>query len=282
MLALKNLSFSYPGRRKPVIDDMTAEIPAGGVYGLLGPNGAGKSTLLYLIAGLLTPKQGSVELDGVNTRLRRVSTLQDIFVVPEELSLPPVTVKKYCELNAAFYPNFSAEDLKRHLETFEIDSEMPYKLSNLSMGQKKKVYMCFALACNTPVLLMDEPTNGLDIPGKAAFRRFIASSADESKTIIISTHQVKDVERILDHIFIMNDSRIMLNEAMGRIGERLAFMTTTDPTIVAKALYTVPSIGGTGVVIENDGSMDTEIDLEILFSLATTKPEIINRIFTNK
>lgn len=282
MLALKNLSFSYPGRRKPVIDDMTAEIPAGGVYGLLGPNGAGKSTLLYLIAGLLTPKQGCVELDGVNTRLRRVSTLQDIFVVPEELSLPPVTVKKYCELNAAFYPNFSAEDLKRHLQTFEIDSEMPYKLSNLSMGQKKKVYMCFALACNTPVLLMDEPTNGLDIPGKAAFRRFIASSADECKTIIISTHQVKDVERILDHIFIMNDSRIMLNETMGRIGERLAFMTTTDPAIVAKALYTVPSIGGTGVVIENDGSMDTEIDLETLFSLATTKPEIINRIFTNK
>lgn len=281
MLTLKNLSFYYPGRRKPVIDDMTAEIPAGGVYGLLGPNGAGKSTLLYLIAGLLTPKQGCVELDGVNTRLRRVSTLQDIFVVPEELSLPPVTVKKYCELNAAFYPNFSAEDLKRHLQTFEIDSEMPYKLSNLSMGQKKKVYMCFALACNTPVLLMDEPTNGLDIPGKAAFRRFIASSSDESKTIIISTHQVKDVERILDHIFIMNDSRIMLNESMGRIGERLAFMTTTDPAIVAKALYTVPSIGGSGVVIENDGSMDTEIDLETLFSLVTTKPEIINRIFTN-
>lgn len=164
MLQIHDLTFTYPKQKQPTINGLTFDVNDGGVYGLLGPNGAGKSTLLYLISGLLTPKSGDVTFNGIDTRLRRPSTLSDIFLVPEEFSLPEVKLSEYVRRTSAFYPHFSGEDMKRHLEMLEIEGDP--NLGALSMGQKKKVYMSFALACNTPLLLMDEPTNGLDIPAK--------------------------------------------------------------------------------------------------------------------
>ncbi|MDE5567530.1 MAG: ABC transporter ATP-binding protein [Muribaculaceae bacterium] len=265
MLNIQNLSFRYPRRSQAVLDDFSLKIDNGGIYGLLGPNGAGKSTLLYLISGLLTPKTGEVKFNGANTRLRLPETLNDIFIVPEELTLPALKLDSYVKMNAPFYPRFSYEDLQRHLATFEVGDIARYKLSSLSMGQKKKIFMSFALACNTSLLLMDEPTNGLDIPGKAAFRRFIASSASDDKIIVISTHQVRDIDRILDHVIIMDEHRLLLNESINAITDRLAFLATADKELIARALVAQPGIGGAQIVIENDGSLDTEVNLESLF-----------------
>lgn len=282
MLNIQNLSFRYPRRSQAVLDDFSLKIDNGGIYGLLGPNGAGKSTLLYLISGLLTPKTGEVKFNGVNTRLRLPETLNDIFIVPEELTLPAVKLDSYVKMNAPFYPRFSYEDMQRHLATFEVGNIAHYKLSSLSMGQKKKIFMSFALACNTSLLLMDEPTNGLDIPGKAAFRRFIASSASDDKIIVISTHQVRDIDRILDHVIIMDEHRLLLNESINAITDRLAFLATADKELIDLALVAQPGIGGAQIVIENDGSLDTEVNLESLFELATTRRDIINALFNRQ
>lgn len=282
MLNIENLSFSYPRRRQPVVDGFSLELTAGGIYGLLGPNGAGKSTLLYLISGLLTPRSGRVTFKGVDTRLRRPETLSDIFIVPEELTLPAVKLDTFIKMNAPFYPRFSHEDLQRHLETFGVGEISAYKLSSLSMGQKKKIYMCFALACNTSLILMDEPTNGLDIPGKAAFRRFIASSASDDRIIVISTHQVRDIDRILDHVVIMNERSMVLNEPINEITDRLAFLNTTDRGLIDRAFVAQPGLGNSQIVIANDGSYDTEVNLETLFELAISRRDVIETLFNSK
>lgn len=282
MLTISNLSFRYPRNKQCVIDDFSLSIDKGGVFGLLGPNGAGKSTLLYLISGLIFPQSGQVTFKGLDTRRRLPETVNDIFIVPEELTLPDIRLEQYVKINAPFYPNFSAEDLRHHLETFEATHLSTQKLSRLSMGQKKKIYMCFALACNTSLLLMDEPTNGLDIPGKVAFRRFVTSSATDDRIIIISTHQVRDIDRILDHVIIINDRRLLLNESINSINSKLAFLNTSDSQLIDSALVAQPGLGSTQIILPNDGSFDTEVNLETLFELVSSRPDLINRLFNSQ
>ncbi len=278
MLQINNLTFTYPRQKEPTINGLTFAVNEGGVYGLLGPNGAGKSTLLYLISGLLTPKSGNVIFNGTDTRLRRPTTLAGIFLVPEEFMLPSVRLSEYVKRTSCFYPNFSTEDMNRHLRMFEIEGDP--NLGALSMGQKKKVYMSFALACNTPLLLMDEPTNGLDIPGKATFRRFIASNMTDDRSVIISTHQVADINLLLDHVLILNDSRMLLNASTSDITSKLAFTMTENPGIIANSLFSQPSLGGTAVILPATEGQETEINLETLFQLATENPETIKELFT--
>lgn len=172
---------------------------SGRVYGLLGKNGCRKvhSPLSDVRS---TISKVSKVMSRYDVRRRLPVTLQDMFLVPEEFELPPVSLVSYIELNSSFYPRFSKEDMIKYLHYFEMD--MDINLGSLSMGQKK-VFMSFALATNTSLLLMDEPTNGLDIPGKSQFRKFIASGMSDDKTIVISTHQVRDIDKVLDHVLII-------------------------------------------------------------------------------
>lgn len=279
MLKVDNLTFSYGRNSWPVIRDLSLEVEPGRVYGLLGKNGVGKSTLLYLIAGLLTPQKGVVLMDGVNTRRRLPATLADIFIIPEEVLLPAMKLSEYVRLNAPFYPNFSHDDLTRHLGTFDIKGEV--NLGELSMGQKKKVYMSFALACNTRLVLMDEPTNGLDIPGKVAFRSFVAGGMSDERSIVISTHQVHDIDRLLDHVVIMDDSKVVFNRGIDEISERLKFFITDSPEVIRNAFISKPSIGGVAVVTANDDGVETDVDMELLFNLATSNPGLLEYVFRN-
>ncbi len=182
MITINNLTFHYGRNTKDVLRNINLNIEEGGIYGLLGPNGAGKSTLLYLLSGLLTPTSGNISVNGLNPRNREVAFLNDIFLVPEEFSLPPVSLESYIEVNAPFYPRFDREAMKRSLEIFGMEGDI--HLGRLSMGQKKRVFMSFALACNTSVLLLDEPTNGLDIPGKRLFRQAIIESMTDNRAEI--------------------------------------------------------------------------------------------------
>ncbi|MGN0207034.1 MAG: ATP-binding cassette domain-containing protein, partial [Muribaculaceae bacterium] len=191
MMQVERIAFNYGWRQqKSVFSDFSLSLERGKVYGLLGLNGAGKSTLIYLMAGLLTPKSGRVTIDGCNVRDRLPSTLGNMFIVPEEFELPRMSLKEYATLNGALYPRFNYEDLLHNLEIFDINPEIK-SLSSLSMGQKKKVLMSFAFATHTDLMLMDEPTNGLDIPGKSQFRRLVAREMSDDRTIVISTHQVR-------------------------------------------------------------------------------------------
>lgn len=211
MINIKNVTFGYNKNFK-VLDDFSLDFEAGGVYGLLGKNGTGKSTLLYLITGLLHPQSGEVLVDGCKSMDRNPEILADMFIVPEEYDLPNIPLLDYVKALRPFYPRFSEDLLSRCLSNFEMSTNI--NLGALSMGQKKKVYMCLALATNTRFLLMDEPTNGLDILSKSQFRKAVITGMNEDKTIIISTHQVHDVEKLLDHVVIMEPNRVLLNQAL--------------------------------------------------------------------
>ena len=264
MLKINDLSFSYNGKSCKVFSDFSLSFEKGAVYGLLGKNGTGKSTLLYLITGLLHPQQGTVLYKGEEVRRRLPSTLSDMFIVPEEFELPSMTMKQYVKLNAPFYPNFSEEQLKQNLSLFDFDENV--RLGNLSMGQKKKVYMSFALAANTSLLVMDEPTNGLDIPSKSEFRRLIASNMTDEKTIIISTHQVRDIDSLLDHIVIIDQSNVLLNASNADICRRLLFaeLPMSEPT--DGALFVQPSVSGNSAILLNEYDEESRMNLELLFN----------------
>lgn len=280
MLQVENISFSYRRGKKEVLSDFLLSLEEGRVYGLLGKNGAGKSTLLYLMSGLLTPKHGKVMYHDTDVRRRLPITLQDMFLVPEEFELPPVSLVSYVELNSPFYPRFSKEDMVKYLHYFEMD--LNADLGALSMGQKKKVFMSFALATNTPLLLMDEPTNGLDIPGKSQFRKFIASGMTDDKTIIISTHQVRDIDKVLDHVVIMDSSHVMLNESTASICDKLLFVESDDRELAQTALYTLPSVQGNFLLLPNTEKEESDINLELLFGATLAAPDKIAGLFHSK
>jgi len=221
MIDIQNLTFRYAGQSVPVFRDFSLQLRENRIYGLLGKNGTGKSTLLYLIAGLLRPQVGSVSCNTVAAFRRPPGLLRDIFIVTEEFDLPAMTLEAYVRLIAPFYPRFSQEVLQRCLDDFELPASL--RLNALSMGQKKKVYMSIALAARTRLLLMDEPTNGLDIPSKSQFRRVIAQNMTDDRTFIISTHQVHDVEALLDHLLILSNEGLLLNAAVDTITDRYTF-----------------------------------------------------------
>ena len=229
MIDISNVTFEYR-KGKPVLKDFSLSFPQGGVYGLLGKNGTGKSTLLYLISGLLRPRHGEVRVDGMLSANRQPQMLREIFLVPEEYDLPSVSLKSYTRALKSFYPRVSDELLRKCIEV--LDLEMDMQLGTLSMGQKKKVYMCVALATGTRVLLMDEPTNGLDILSKSQFRKAVVQGMEEDKTVLVSTHQVHDVERLLDHVTIINGNQVLLhgplNEDNGPVDLEKLFIETVE------------------------------------------------------
>ena len=211
MISIQNIKFGYDSHQA-VLDDFSLDFGQGGVYGLLGKNGTGKSTLLYLMMGLLRPQKGSITIDGTSASLRTPEVLSEMFLVPEEYDLPPIPLRQYVRAIKPFYPRFSEEKLAKCLENFEMTTDI--NLGQLSMGQKKKVYMSVAMASNTRHLLMDEPTNGLDILSKSQFRKAVIDSMTEERTVIVSTHQVHDVERLLDHVCIIERNKVLLNEPL--------------------------------------------------------------------
>ena len=269
MIKVEDLSFSYGRRKTKVLDGFSMSLNKGSVYGLLGKNGTGKSTLLYLMAGLLRPQTGKVYYKGVDVTLRKPTTLQDMFLLPEEFALPNVSMKQYVKLNAPFYPHFSDELLKACLRDFDMNEDI--HLGELSMGQKKKAFMCFALATNTSLLMMDEPSNGLDIPSKSQFRKVIASGMTDDKAVIISTHQVRDIDSLLDHVLIMDGSELLLNESVTTICDKLYFAEQGMSEPTDGALYVQPSVQGNSVILPNESYEESKMNLEVLFNAMLTE-----------
>ncbi|MBR1447625.1 MAG: ABC transporter ATP-binding protein [Prevotella sp.] len=268
MIEVSNMSFKYAGQKRQVFENFSLKLEANRIYGLLGKNGMGKSTLLYLIAGLLRPGKGAVCCDGIATYERRAETLQEIFLVPEEYDLPSMSLEKYVRLMEDFYPRFCREVLERCLKDFELTSDLHLKA--LSMGQKKKVYMSIALAAQTRYLLMDEPTNGLDIPSKSQFRKVVAENMSEDRTLIISTHQVHDVEALLDHIMILTERELLLNASVADIMERYAFEMRLPQEMTEDVIYAEPSLQGNVAMVRRTADMpETQVNLELLFNAVT-------------
>ena len=279
MIQIKNLSFDY-GKRKPVFRNLNLTLTEGNVYGLLGRNGAGKSSLLRNMAGLLFPTSGSCVVNGHNAQNRLPVFLQDLYFLPEEFHTPAVRIKEFVDIYAPFYPKFSRKQFSEYLEEFQLSENE--KFSELSLGQKKKALIGFALSTNTKVLLMDEPTNGLDIPSKSQFRKIIASVATEERIIVISTHQVRDLESLIDPIIILDNSEVLLNATTEEIAEKLCFKNVTTVTDHDKVLYSEHSLRGFSIVTQNTDNETSKADLELLFNATLMNQSQIKRLFNSE
>jgi ABC-2 type transport system ATP-binding protein len=275
MVSIQNLSFAY--KKKPVFDGLNLEFKAGHVYGLLGRNGTGKSSLLRNIAGLLYPQKGRIDVNGHNPSERLPVFLEDIFMVGEEFYLPNIPISAFIKHYAPFYPRFNHEKFNSYISIFEIPVDS--RLQNMSYGQKKKVLISFALATNARVLLMDEPTNGLDIISKSQFRKILAEALDEERCIIISTHLVKDLENLIDHISVIDEGKILFNENIERITKKLSFRFGYDEADMANAIYSESSLIGKVIIAPNTGEEESRLDLELLYKAIVTNPAKITKLF---
>jgi len=277
MIDIKNVDFSY-SRNTKLLLNLSLKLETGRIHGLLGKNGEGKSTLLKLISGLVFPIHGDIAVMGFNPQKRTPEMLQDIFFLPEELPQLPLSIKNYEEVYAPFYPNFSAEQFNRYLKEFDIDDKKAM-LNKLSHGQKKKVFISFGLATNTKLLLMDEPTNGLDIPSKGQFRRMVASAVDETRCLIISTHQVRDLDSLIDSIMIMEGHEIVFNEPNENITKKLLFKVAEHNDTDASVIYSEDSLRGLYQVRENTTGEESKLDIELLFNAVFTDKKRIMNLF---
>jgi len=262
MISIDQLSFHYK-KQPEFISNLTFEQESGSIVGLLGKNGAGKTTLLNLMAGLLNPQEGSIEISGFTPFERQPDFLGDLFMVPEEFQFPQVSINLYLKATASLYPNFDEEKLDGILKDFELDRKS--MIHKLSQGQRKKFLIAFALATNCKLLLLDEPTNGLDIPSKSIFRKVLVGSVTDEQLVIISTHQVKDIEAILDTVVILDQGKIIFKESMEQITRHWQFMHVASPSDMKEVVYSEKFPGGYKVIVPSTGEEETEVDLELLF-----------------
>jgi ABC-2 type transport system ATP-binding protein len=278
MIKIKGLTFWY-SKRNLVFENLSLQLKEGHIYGLLGKNGVGKTTLLKLITGLSFPKSGEVIVDDAIPGNRQPVFLSGIFLVPEEVSLPSMTAMKFAKTYGCFYPSFDLVQFKEFLERFEVKSDQ--KLSGMSLGQKKKALLSFALASNTRYLFLDEPTNGLDIPSKAVFRSILASSFSEDKTIILSTHQVRDLQSLIDTVIVLENRKIILNQSLDRVAQKFTFGHSLLAPVSGEVLFSTNSEMGQTMMTLNHSGIPGNVDLETLFSASINIPEQLSAVLDN-
>lgn len=279
MIQIKNVEFSY-SRNSKLFAGLDLSLSPGHIHGILGKNGEGKSTLLKMISGMIFPQKGKIEVLGLEPRKRQPEILREIFFLPEEL--PPITlsIENYEKVYAPFYPNFSHEQFQNYLQEFEINSGKS-QINKLSYGQKKKVFMAFGLATNTKIVLLDEPTNGLDIPSKAQFRKMTASALEDERIMLISTHQVRDLDSLIDSIIIMDAHQIVFNELCENITEKLLFSYGKENFQGEEVLYSEENLRGFDQVSINKTGEESKLDIELLFNTVLKNRQRIREIFSN-
>ena len=262
MITINDLDFAYP-KQDALFKDLSLELKPGSITGLLGANGAGKTTLLKLLSGLLSKSHGTIEVSNIDPYDRRVDLLEEIYFLPEEYFLPPVKISSYVKAQSGFYPKFNHEKFTSILGDFSLKGNS--RIDKLSHGQKKKFLVSFALATNCSLLVLDEPTNWLDIPSKALFRRILAGSIEDQQLVIISTHQVKDVENLIDNIVILNNGKVVFHENTSTISEKLIFSTGRDKD-EETSIYTEPVPGGYKSISRQNNGIASDLDIELLFN----------------
>lgn len=265
MLELKNVDFGY--NKKMLFENLNLSLENGHIYGLLGKNGAGKTTLLKNMVGLAFPKKGTSTLNGISTSERLPWVLQNIFFLAEEFDVPPITAFQFFRKTAGFYPKFNEEEYHSNLKVFDIDQDL--RMDKLSYGQQKKAMIAFALATNTDLLVMDEPTNGLDIPSKVQFRKIMASSLTEERIIIISTHQVRDLDNLIDAVIVIHDKEIALSKKVEEICEKISFEVIREDSGF-DVIYQEECLRGQNAILVNTGKTSAKVDLELLFNAVTS------------
>lgn len=273
MIKIENISYGYKPKQ-PIFNDISLEVGSG-IYGLLGENGVGKTTLIHLICGLLFPWKGECKIDNCNSAQRSPELLSHYFFLPEEMQMPTESIYQFAAHHSVFYPHFSRKEFEQNLEELHIDGKQ--KLSAVSYGQQKKAMLAYALALHTPLTLLDEPTNGLDITSRQALKRIISRSVDDESTLLISTHQAHDFENLLDHLIILGEGEILLNHSLDEISERLLFVRTAF--LPEDSLYSEQDLHGYFSILSNEEGEENTPDIELLYKAMLQEPERIKMIW---
>ena len=273
MITTHSLSFGYSSSHQ-VLTNISLSLDNGHIHGLLGCNGIGKTTLLKLICGIMRPQRGEVRVCGVDPFERNAEMMRELMIIPEEFDLPNISLERYAAVTSPFYPRFNKGQMLGYCQEFHVNPAE--RLHSMSMGQRKKAYLAFALACNVKMLLLDEPTNGLDIPSKSTFRRILAGYVTDDRMVVISTHQVADVEQLLDSIVILDEQGVALNATTSEICRKLKFGRATEGD---KVIYSERTIQGDMAVIFNEDDDETPLSIELLFNATTANRHAMAAIF---
>ena len=273
MIKVDKLNFSYGS--KPCLENISLSLEEGRIYGLLGENGVGKTTLLTLLCGLKKPNEGTISSDGDDPYRRNPSLLQDQYYLPDEVAPVNDNAARWAASAGRFWPKYSHDKFLQAMAIFETDPGQ--KMNAMSAGQLKKTYISFALACNVRYLFLDEPTNGLDIPSKTQFRSSIMRHTADDATIVISTHQVRDLENIIDPIVILDRQDVLLNASLERITSKLYFDYGT--TLHSEALYSEQLPGGFIQVLPNEEGRESKVNIEALFNTVHRHKDYVKNLF---
>ena len=272
MISINNLQFSYGS--SPVLKNITMKLEEGRIYGLLGENGVGKTTLLTLLCGLKKPQYGSIEIDGTDPYSRDPELYKELYYVPDEVMPLHQTALLFAKNTGVFWANFSLDLFKTIMKEMEVSLDQ--RMDAMSAGQLKKTYLSFAIACKPRYIFMDEPTNGLDIPSKSQFRAAITKYTSEDSTIIISTHQVRDLENIIDPIIILDKQDVLVNASLEKIASKLTFDYGT--TLHPESLYSEQLPGGFIQVLPNTDGEETKVNIEALFNAVHKHKDFIKNL----
>ena len=274
MIEIDGIHFSY--KRKTIFEDINLTFEAGNIYGLFGLNGAGKSTLLRLLTGLLFPQEGQVRVLGQNIGKRIPALTSQIYLLPESPWLPEVTEKQYLSRMASFYPKFDSVYMDRLIEELELPRGQ--KLTSLSLGEQKKFHLAFGVACQPSILILDEPTNGLDILSKGMFRKLVIEALTDERMLVFATHHVKELETLIDQVLILHDGNFICNQSISEISNKFRFSKASirpDPD-TDNLLYMEPCLGGYATVWADSNGEDSQPDIELLFKAAIANPDAFN------
>lgn len=279
MIQIENLHFGY--RKRVMYQNFSLSVTDPGVYGMLGTNGTGKSTLLKLIAGLLFPTAGSCRVLGWDTSKRQPDFLSSVFLLPEEIDTPQGTVLNYARNIAPFYKDFSMTDFGKLMTSFDVDTSA--RFSQMSYGQKKKAMISVALASHAPLILLDEPTNGLDIPGKTQFRKSMSGMLAGHQIVIISTHQVRDLDTLLDRIVVLNEGRLLVNKSVADIESKLVMKRVANIEGMNDLILAEQGLQGIDVIYPNTEGEESRLNLESFFNAVILEEEkTLNQLNSTK
>ena len=206
-------------KNKVAVAGADFEIGAGRIVGLIGPNGAGKTTALKAILGL-TPFEGELRVLGKDPRSQRDELMNDVCFIADVAVLPRwIKVKEAIEFVAGVHPRFDQAKCKRFLEGTQLKPEL--RVREMSKGMIVQLHLALVMAIDARLLVLDEPTLGLDILYRKQFyQRLLEDYFDEEKTILVTTHQVEEIEHILTDVMFIRDGKIVLNAPMDEVGNR--------------------------------------------------------------
>ena len=215
--------------RRIALDDVSFGVEEGSVYALLGLNGAGKSSLVRCLLGLRWPESGTAKLFGRDVWSHRAEVLQEVGVVPEEPDAPPtLSVREIARFSARIHSKFDRAGFDQRLRRFGVPADVPF--GRLSKGQKGQVALALALAPAPRMLILDDPTLGLDAKARrSVFEELIGELAERGTTVFLTTHELAAVEGIADRVGILRDGRLLIDEDLESLRGRFRRLRFTRP-----------------------------------------------------